>query len=366
MWQLIKADFLYNKFIIFISYLMAIPFLVLVWQWPATTHEKSLFILVSMFVLAVLVIIIKNSILIQEKRTRFFAELPISPWKAGVSRLVFIFIFWGGLLALFWLSKWILQPWKSTGDTAIIWGMLNATGIILILNGLYLMFEDLKYCFESGTKRLSHKKKQIYISQLFACGIVTDMIILLVFVLIDFLFLRSGKMGSINMGNIYPKGGILLFLGSFLILFALGALIMLIHRLLVPAFGEGIKNIIITSVSFWLAFVLLAMISQFSTLSLKTLIENIYVLPGIFFGTFAGARMYRKGHRGLVPRMLVMVGILFSVLFIWKIFSLIYFEPNYPFFSRTLYKPEITLNVAGLVISFLGVLTYRDRRTYVK
>lgn len=364
--QLLKADLMYHKFILIISYLLAVPFLVFSWDRGGSILEKARFILISMFVLAILVIIIKNSNYSQEKRTRLFAELPIPAWQVGISRLLFMIIFWTGVLILFWVTKWLLQPGETTGDPVIFWGMLYATGAIVIINGLYLMLGDLKYCFGLEPGYLNHKKTHINFLQIFVCGTVTGIVIyiLVIFVLNPILLQESSHWFFVYAS--FPEANPGAFLGILFMAFVLGATTMFIYTAVIPTFGDGLKNIITTSLIVWILGVIYVMSGNLQNISIKMIIALTALLPQLFLGTLAGANVYRKGHTGLIPGIMVIIGCFLCVIFTWKIFTVMKSGPVDPYFSMTLLNPAIVLNALGLGISYLGVLTFLRRRSYVK
>lgn len=368
MWQLLKADLMYNKFILIFSYILAVPFLVFSWEGDGDTSilEKAHFILISMFVLAILVIIIKNSIYSQEKRTRLFAGLPIPAWQAGISRLFFLIIFWIGMLILFWVTKWFLQPGDTTGDSVIFWGMLYATGAIVIINGLYLMLGDLKYCFGLGPRYPNHKTTHIDFPQILACGTVTGLVLyILNLFILNPNFLQKPSNWFFTYAS-FPEVSLGAFFGHFFSFFVFGATIMFIYRAVIPTFGDGLKNIFTTSLIVWILGVIFLMPGTLANPSIKMVIDRMVLLLQFFLGTLAGVSMYRKGHTGLVPRIMVIIGCFLCVIFTWNIFTVMKSGPVNPYFSMTLLNPAIVLNVVGLGISYLGVLTYLSRRSYVK
>lgn len=366
MWQLLKADLMYNKFILIISYLLAVPFLLIYWEWRGTVPEKARFILISMFVLALLVIIIKNSIYSQEKRTRLFGELPVPAWRAGISRLFFPIVFWTGMLLLFWVTKWFLHPGDTAGDTVILWGMLYATGAIVIINGLYLMLGDLKYCFEQGPGHTNDKTRHIRFSQILICGMVTGFVIYILGLM--FLYLVSLWKSS-DWPFVYaafPEVSFGAFSGHLFLILVLGAATMFIYMAIIPTFGDGLKNIFITGLIVCIIGLIFVMAGRVPNISLKTLIALPVLLPQFFLATLAGANVYKKGHTGLIPRVMVIIGCILCVMFTWDIFGAMKSDPVGPYFSMTRLNPAIIMNAIGLGISFLGVLTFRSRRSYVK
>jgi hypothetical protein len=366
MWQLLKADLMYNKFILIISYLLAVPFLLVSWELRGTVLEKARFILISMFVLAMLVIIIKNSIYSQEKRTRLFAELPVLAWRAGISRLFFLIVSWTGMLLLFWVTKWFLYPGDTADDPVIFWGMLYATGAIVIINGLYLMLGDLKYCFESGPGHTNHKTRHIRFSQILICGTVTGFVIYILGLMVLYLvsLWESSDLSFVYAS--FPETSFGAFLGHFLLILVLGAALMFIYMALIPAFGDGLKNIFTTSLIACIIGLTFVMAGAYPNISIKALIDLPVLLLQFFLATMAGANVYKKGHTGLIPRVMVIIGCILCVIFILDIFDAMKPGPVEPYFSMTRLNPAIIMNAIGLGISFLGVLTFRSRRSYVK
>lgn len=114
---------------------------VLGWQNPEQDIPGARSVMASM---AGILYIMRFTKAIAEKRDRRVALLPVSVTIAGLSRLMFILIYWIVFLILYWLGSSIARPYKAN---EIIWETLAFTGVILAANAYPYIHRDLPRCY---------------------------------------------------------------------------------------------------------------------------------------------------------------------------------------------------------------------------
>ena len=113
MWRLLKAEMNYNKGGILISFLFGFSLFTIIWIWG-----KPEFVLrdfgIALWASSFSVVTFREKMRLKEKRERYHSLLPIEISVAGLSHLVYPFIFWGLIFVmLFFAHCIVLCPFGS-------------------------------------------------------------------------------------------------------------------------------------------------------------------------------------------------------------------------------------------------------------
>ena len=151
MWQLLKAEFSYYRYNLYFS---VIAYILFICGYIVCLVVDSGFIRYHHIIIATWIpaIIATLSMLHSKntaKRDRILAVLPISPVRIAYARLLFAVIVWLCLVTLFWIIPSGLKL-VDIGPMTVYY-MLFLNGNFLIINALYFISEDAKYCMKKKT-----------------------------------------------------------------------------------------------------------------------------------------------------------------------------------------------------------------------
>ena len=151
MWHLLKAEFSYYRYNLYFSVIAYILFVIgyfvcasqdfQIIKYQHVIHAA----LIPAFVATLSMLHSKNT----AKRDRILALLPISPDRIAFARLLFGGIVWTCLVTLFWIIPSGVKLVDAGGMTVYVMIFLN--GSFLIINALYFIGEDAKYCIKKKT-----------------------------------------------------------------------------------------------------------------------------------------------------------------------------------------------------------------------
>ncbi|KAA3617086.1 MAG: hypothetical protein D8M58_04180 [Calditrichaeota bacterium] len=146
MWKFLKSEYEYYKLIInFTLALVSILFIVILgFGWESAEKEipgvSSVMIGVS-----ILIISIRSVKSAKEKNERFFSLLPLSRWKLGLARLLFINGFWGIMFSSFVIILLIFHAGEIR--LYLFWYFLSLSSLIFIFNQAPFFHKDLTSIF---------------------------------------------------------------------------------------------------------------------------------------------------------------------------------------------------------------------------
>ncbi len=153
MWHLIKAEFEYHKYIIF---LISIFFIITVTAFFIDGVEKLEFsfpalkaVMMAATVILWLVIFIRKQ---KEKPECYYAKLPVSFHFISIFRSLTVPIFWLVFFVLFWMGFIIFRIEYIQID--LFYNLLSMTGFILMINAFPLIHRDLTNYFSGKFQKL--------------------------------------------------------------------------------------------------------------------------------------------------------------------------------------------------------------------
>ena len=131
MWKLLKAEIIYNKFLLTVMFASSLVIFSLVWILE-DLHIQG-FMRVTMMIYFIFMGIIGGRGVSGEKRHRLFSLLPCSPLEIGMQRLLFIHVVFCGILVL-WALFFAVQSndpsvksfWNIMAHVALIPGAIMA------------------------------------------------------------------------------------------------------------------------------------------------------------------------------------------------------------------------------------------------
>ncbi len=141
MWQLIKADIVYNKAVFIAFYGFIIAAAVLNAIFGELEEHISRLMLVSVGLLG----IIFGSEEIKTKKIRLSVLLPIPIRQNGILRLPVISMYWAGLMVIIWISSLISQ--QGNLNLFYLWFILVKTALILAIVSCMSIGQDAPFCF---------------------------------------------------------------------------------------------------------------------------------------------------------------------------------------------------------------------------
>ena len=164
MWQLLKSEYQYHKYLLVIPFLLVFAVLIANtvqgWERPELNLKGSRTIMASMSAVIYFIYLMRN---IKEKKDRFFRLLPLPTSQIGFSRLQFIASIWTIFLILFWIFASSVNPFRVN---LIIWDTLAITGFVLCAISFPIFHRDLSFIFQS-------KKILIWITVFYAFFLMT-------------------------------------------------------------------------------------------------------------------------------------------------------------------------------------------------
>lgn len=158
MWRILKAEIIYNRILLIVSFMIAIPalFISFIWDdWAFSINQikSPAVVLVHHVILwAVLFLLIgaasdkRNS-----KRVRLHAQLMLPIRQLGMIYVALPILFWFSIVFLIWMIYLIGFP--SRVDAFLIWQMVVMTGFIFIAASGPL-FYDLNYLAKEKSQKL--------------------------------------------------------------------------------------------------------------------------------------------------------------------------------------------------------------------
>ncbi len=159
MWQILKAEIIYNRIWLIVAYSIALPTLVAskLWGWNIyqinsvqpqailLTHQMIFFAFLFPLIMGV------TNDRRSSKRTRFFAQLVLPARKIGIIYLSIPLLFWVSLVFIYWMLYLIGRSERV--DPRLIWFTMTLTGFYCIVTASVL-FYDLNYYLRKKNQKL--------------------------------------------------------------------------------------------------------------------------------------------------------------------------------------------------------------------
>ena len=138
LWQLIKAEFSYNSFLLVYLYgFMSLTF------WGTSGMERSgIFVdpaFPQLITVAILAMLFTSRYI--EKRIRYHHIFPIKTTYTSIAKVSFQILFWAGALLIYSLSYSVSVPESIRGK--IIWRIFNLSSLLISANAIYSISIDL-------------------------------------------------------------------------------------------------------------------------------------------------------------------------------------------------------------------------------
>jgi len=173
MWQILKSEYQYNKFLLVIPFLLVFAVLIANtvqgWERPEVNLKGSRTIMATAAAVIYFLNLMKN---IKEKKDRLFRTLPLSTSQIGFSRLQFITSIWIIFLILFWTFASFANPYRID---LIIWDTIAITGFVFCAIGFPIFHRDLNFIFQS--KKILFGLTVIYVCILITFGMITFLLL---------------------------------------------------------------------------------------------------------------------------------------------------------------------------------------------
>jgi hypothetical protein len=189
MWRLLKTEFEYDRFVLGMcfSFVTIISFVFLILG--GGDLEKSIPAYRAVLICSAAIVWFNSLVKLQkEKRECIQMKIPVGIRTIGLSRLLYLCIFWIIIAGLFFIINWIVKG--HTLDLTDVTSTFSMTGILFMANAFTLLQKDLRY-FYTG------KHAKFLLSVLF---FILICIAYFVFILSVMSFEARSSFGSLRMG----------------------------------------------------------------------------------------------------------------------------------------------------------------------
>lgn len=157
MWQLLKAEILYDRFRLLIVSVFCLTSLATIWfgvKWERNVSPMTMLILM---ISALVAVYAGEGSRVNNKRDRMHVSLPVPLKQIGFSHLLYPICVWIAILCLYEVSYFVLEVVsKAARPKLSLLHILTLTGLFLIVNAAVLLSRDLSKIF-------THKSQQIMI-----------------------------------------------------------------------------------------------------------------------------------------------------------------------------------------------------------
>jgi hypothetical protein len=154
MWRIIRAEFSYDKFRIMLIFLFCIICFITIWYGVKWERNRVPMIMLIMLVGTILISFINGKTRLLQKRDIMYLTLPIVLRKIGILHLLIPFSSWLSIVAVFYISSLIIQPFSETILTIpSILHLLTLNGLILYVIAAYLLQRDLMAIIVKQSKK---------------------------------------------------------------------------------------------------------------------------------------------------------------------------------------------------------------------
>ncbi len=163
MWHLLKAEYSYyrdNLYITVIAYILfVLGFIVCIVKDSQIIKYQHVIhaTLIPAMIATLSMLHSKNT----AKRDRILALLPVTQYHIALARVLYADIVYLGLVFFFWIIPLVAKLVDFNSMTVIV--MIFFTGCFLIINALYFIGEDVKYCFTDKTFNFFRTKKILFV-----------------------------------------------------------------------------------------------------------------------------------------------------------------------------------------------------------
>jgi len=146
MWQLLKTEFEYDRFVLGICLSLVILISLVFLTLGGSEIEKSVPAYRAVLICSIAIIWLNTLVKLQrEKRECIQMRMPIHIRTIGLSRLLYLFIIWMIIAGLFFIVNLTVKG--SALDPTDVTAIVSMTGIVFIANGLTFLQKDLRYLF---------------------------------------------------------------------------------------------------------------------------------------------------------------------------------------------------------------------------
>ena len=172
MWQVLKAEFEYNKGIVLTAYSLTSLTLIacLLWEVGGVYFLSSINVIIFFFCRPIM-----GSRSDKEKRDRLYVVLPVTLKRTSMNRILFTVLFQAGIFCI-WGLLFFFDHFGH--DNQAIWTMITTSAFVIMVMAFFALYHDFGY-FQTGKYRI------IYITTL--------------------LFFFSGLILAINSGYVSPE-----------------------------------------------------------------------------------------------------------------------------------------------------------------
>lgn len=115
------------------------------------------------------ILILFSSPWIKEKRTRLYAQLPVSPTYSGVARFLIFLIYWLFFTLLFSLYQYLSKYFIF--DRATLFSLVAQTGVAFIIYSIAFLGKNFLYRFSNEIILLKLSKRNLFMITLIFIGI---------------------------------------------------------------------------------------------------------------------------------------------------------------------------------------------------
>jgi hypothetical protein len=153
MWRLLKTEFEYDRFVLGICFslvtIISFVFLIL----GGSDLEKSIPAYRAVLICSAAIVWLNSLVKLQnEKRECIQMRIPVGIRTIGLSRLIYLCVFWIIIAGLFFIMNWIVKG--HTLDLTDVTAIFSMTGIVFTANAFTLLQKDLRYFYTGKHAKL--------------------------------------------------------------------------------------------------------------------------------------------------------------------------------------------------------------------
>jgi hypothetical protein len=153
MWKLLKAEFIYDRFVIGIGFSLVLTVSVVFLLLGGSDLPKSIPAYRAVLFCSAAIVWLTALVKLQkEKRERMHSLVPVTRHTTGLSRQLYLILFWSVIASLYLLCNWIVKGNRLGPADLLV--LASITGMVLLANALTFLQKDLRYLFTGKFAKL--------------------------------------------------------------------------------------------------------------------------------------------------------------------------------------------------------------------
>jgi len=153
MWKLLKAELIYDRYVIGISFSLVLIISVIFLVLGGSNLSKSVPAYRAVLFCSAAIVWLTALVKLQkEKRERMQALIPLTPGAVSLSRQLYLILFWTAIASIYLLCNWIVIGNRLGLPDVAALGSIS--GMVLLANACTHLQKDLRYLFTGKLAKL--------------------------------------------------------------------------------------------------------------------------------------------------------------------------------------------------------------------